>query len=156
MATPPVKLGELLVRKGILTTEQVEAILGEQARAGRPFGDLAERLFDVSGSEIERAWVEQFSEMTEHVDPTLELVDPAVLDRITRRQAWQFGVLPLRREGRELVVATTRDNLVRATRFAGWSLAEPVYFVLCEPDQLEDALSIHYHFPGATLTRAAC
>ncbi len=150
-----VRLGELLVQRGLLTEAQVESILVEQERGGRPFGDLAERLYGVSACDIERAWVEQFAQITEHIDPRAEEVDPAVLDRVTRRQAWQFGMLPLRKDGCELVVATTRDGLLRAVRFAGWSMSEPVYFVLAEDHELEEALSEHYAFPGMTLMQSA-
>jgi len=150
-----VRLGEILIEQGILNNKQVDEILDEQERSGRPFGDLAERMFDISACDIERAWIEQFSQITEHVDPCREPIDSAVTDRVSRRQAWQFGLLPLRKEGRELVVATTRDHLVRATRFAGWSMPEPVYFVLTDPDQLEEALSARYPFPGMSLMRSA-
>lgn len=150
-----VRLGEILIEQGILNNSQVDEILDKQERSGRPFGDLAERMFDISACDIERAWVEQFSQIAEHVDPMQESVDPEVGDRITRRQAWQFGLLPLRKEERELLVATTRDHLVRATRFAGWSMTEPVYFVLTDPDQLEEALSARYPFPGMSLMRSA-
>lgn len=154
MTRTPVRFGEILVNRGLLTEEQVETILEEQKRGGRPFGDLAERLFDVSASAIERAWVEQFALITEHLDPRSQAVDPEVHDRVTRRQAWQFGFLPLRMDGSELVVATTSETLLRAVRFAGWSLSEPVYFVLAEPYELEEALTQHYDFPGMTLIRA--
>ncbi len=147
----PIKLGELLIVKGILTLEQVDGILEEQKRKGRPFGDLAERMYGVAASDIENAWAEQFSQLTEHVDPREEQIDPRVNDLVNRRQAWQFGILPLRSDGDEIVVATTREFLVRAIRFAGWSMPVPVYFVLCDSDLLEEALSTHYPFPGASL-----
>ncbi len=150
-----VRLGELLVERGLLTADQVAEILIEQERGGRPFGDLAERLFGVSACDIERAWVEQFAQITEHVDPRTECVDPAVHDRVTRRQAWQFGMLPLRMDGCELVVATTSESLLRAVRFAGWSMSEPVYFVLAEVEELEEALGEHYAFPGMRLMQSA-
>jgi len=150
-----VRIGEILVQEGLLSEEEVQSILEEQKQTGRPFGDLAERLFGISSGDVERAWVEQFSRITEHIDPLSETFDPEVADCISRRQAWQFGCLPIRIEGCELIIATTRDHLLRAVRFAGWSINDPVCFVLADQERLEEALSIRYPLPGMTLKRIA-
>jgi len=146
-----VRIGEVLVQEGLIDEEEVEAILEEQKQTGRPFGDLAERLFGISPGDVERAWVEQFSRITEHINPVLESFDPEVADRVSRRQAWQFGCLPIRMEGGELIIATTQGHLLRAVRFAGWSINDPVCFVLADQEQLEEALSARYPLPGVTL-----
>lgn len=145
------RLGELLVEQGLLTPEQVERILAAQREMGRPFGYLAEQLFGLAAKDIEAAWARQFSQITESVDPLQERVDPAVLESVSRRQAWQFGLLPIRRTGHELMVATTVEHLPRAARFVAWHLGEPVYFVITEAPRLEVALQAHYPLPGMTL-----
>ena len=53
------RIGETLVRMRVLTTEQVDAVLAEQATTHEAFGTIAERLFDVPADTIERAWIEQ-------------------------------------------------------------------------------------------------
>jgi type IV pilus assembly protein PilB len=145
------RLGEILVNRGLLTQAQVDEVLAQQAKTGRPFGDLAERLFGISPADVEHAWAEQLTCITEHVDPSREVVERDVCTLISSRQAWQFGLLPMRRENGELVVATTQEHLPRASRFVAWSIAAPVLFVIAERRALEKALQKHQPFPGMTL-----
>lgn len=145
------RLGQILVNRGLLTQDQVDVILSRQEETGRPFGDLAERLFSISPGDVEKAWAEQLSQMSDHIDPTSELIEPDVCSLVTARQAWQFGLLPLRRENGEVIVATTSEHLPRASRFAAWSIAAPILFVVSERGALEQALQQHHPFPGMTL-----
>lgn len=142
------RLGDLLVRNGVLTDDQRRQILRRQRDDPSPFGVLAERLFGVGPGAVESAWAEQFATLTDHVDPRLEPVEPEVLGLIDRRQAWQFRVLPLRAEGEDLVVCTTREHLVRALRFTGWRLARTCQFVLADPLALGEALTRYYRLDG--------
>lgn len=139
-----IRLGDLLVAKGILTEAQRVEILEEQRTTPRPFGELAERLFGVSESAVEQAWAEQYAQMAEGIDPRAATVDPDVLGLIERRQAWQFRVLPIRVDGDEIVVCTTADNLPRALRFIGWRVSRPCYFQIADADALDEALQQHY------------
>ena len=145
-----VRLGQLLVQSGVLSREQVEQVLAEQAVCGEPFGLLCERMFSVDPSAVEDAWAVQYVNLARHVDPLDESIDPQARDTVTRRQAWQFRVLPIRFDGRELMLATTQQHLRRALRFANNVIAVPVYLVLCEPQHLGEALCRHYPLPGMT------
>lgn len=142
------RLGELLVQQGLLSEEDVESILDAQRRSGRPFGQLAERMFGLTPSQVEAAWAEQYRGLAPHVDPVTEGWDPTVQGLVSRRQAWQFRVLPIRRNGCELTIATTTENLPRAARFAAWHFGEPIYFVIGEAARLEQALALRYPLPG--------
>jgi hypothetical protein len=145
-----VRLGDLLVRKGVLTEAQRRKVVEYQQSMARPFGELAERLFGVKPSEIEEAWAEQYAELTRHVDPLAEDIDPEVLPLIDRRQAWQFRFLPLRLDGQELMACTTRENLARALKFAGWRVVDPCFLVVAEPEALGRALMKFYPLGGMT------
>ncbi len=152
-----VQLGEVLVTQGALTADQVDEILDVQKKTHRPFGVIAEELFDLAPDIIENAWASQYSQIAEHVDPTQEPVDPTVLDMIERRQAWQFRMLPMRLDGGAIRVATTHEHLLRAMRFALRHFGQACYFVLSAPDDLAEALSEHFPMPGmsAATVRAA-
>lgn len=143
-----VRIGELLVEAGVLSREQVDEILAEQKRIGRPFGDLAERMFSVEPQAIERAWIEQYIALGTEVDLDTQHVDIEVLRLLNRRQAWQFRLLPLHREHEEMVVATTRHDLPRAVNFAWRKLNDPVFFVIAKRPQLERFLMEHYPWPA--------
>ena len=49
-------LGEVLVEQGLLSELDVRSILEQQRKSGRPFGEIAERLCNVSTEAIEEAW----------------------------------------------------------------------------------------------------
>ncbi|RMH23472.1 MAG: hypothetical protein D6693_11485 [Planctomycetota bacterium] len=144
------RLGQVLVESGVLTEDQVEAILRAQEASRRPFGALAEEMFHVPPEAVEQAWARQYEQIAEAVNPADESLDDDVLALVDRRQAWQFRLMPLRREGGELRVATTRAHLPRAMRFALRHFGQACYFVLTTPEQLAEALMRHFPMPGMT------
>jgi hypothetical protein len=138
-----------LVQLGTLTREQCDAVLREQRRSNRPFGVLAEKMFDVEPDALERAWAEQYAHIAERIEPASERYDLDVVQLVSKRQAWQFRVIPLRRDGQEVMVATSVEHLARALRFAYRHIGPSCYFVICEPDQLLASLERFYPMPGA-------
>jgi hypothetical protein len=143
-----IQIGQLLVEQGVLTERQVEHILKVQKMSHRPFGDLAERLYGTSARAIEDAWVEQYLRIAGTVDLDAQRVDTECLRLLNRRQAWQFHMLPMHRDGHANVnVATDAGNLVRAVNFASKKLDEPVYFQVAERKQLREFLMKHYPVP---------
>lgn len=145
-----VRLGDLLVQFGVLTAEQRDLVLDEQRLVGLPFGVLAENMFGVSRADIERAWGEQHAMVARQIDPRLVQVDTQVLGFVERRQAWQFRALPMRFDGEDLLVCSTRDHLVRALKFTGWRIGHPCVFVLADPRALGEALVKYYPIDGMT------
>ncbi len=139
-----VRIGEILVAQGVLTRDQVHAIVEQQQRCARPFGDLAERMFGISADDVEQAWVEQYLSYGTEVDLETQRVDVEVLKVLNRRQAWQFHMLPLRHEEQELLMATCRDALPKAVNFAWHRLHDPVFFLVAQRPQLENFLMEHY------------
>lgn len=145
-----VRLGQLLIEKGVLTADQAQQVLAEQERSGEPFGLLCERLFSVDEEAVEQAWAHQYAKLSRAVDPLQEIVEKRALELITRRQAWQFRILPLRFDGHELMMATTQQHLRRALRFTTAIMGVPVYLVMAAPAALGQALCRYYPLPGMT------
>ncbi|HJN80543.1 MAG: hypothetical protein QF781_04555 [Phycisphaerales bacterium] len=148
------RLGHLLVRNGVLEARQVTRALAEQSRTGAPFGLVCERLFGTDPRDIERAWADQYASLTQTVDLARESLDPAVLALITRRQAWQFGIVPIRWDEGELMVATIPSLLVRAHRFVARTVDRPAFFVMTSRTDLLRTLGSKYPLPGAMLPDA--
>lgn len=144
---PGIQIGELLVEQGVLTDQQVQHIITVQRDSHRPFGDLAERLYGISPTAVEDAWVQQYIRLAGEVDLEELEIDVNCLRVINRRQAWQFHVLPVRRDAENLHVATDADNLVRAVNFGTRRLDEPVYFLIARRQQLREFLMKHYPVP---------
>jgi len=142
------RLGEILVQRGVLTHAQRDDLLERQGITGRPLGVLAETIYGIRPGVIEQAWAEQYASMAEKIDPVRAAVVPEVRRLIDRRQAWQFKVLPIERRDGELVVCTSRQHLARALRFTGWRLGECCTFVIADPDRLGQALMRFYPIHG--------
>ena len=149
-ANRPIRLGTILVRRGLLDEPDVERVLEAQHTSGQPFGLLCEKLFGLDPQLIESAWAQQYASLVETVDPEVTPPTADALREVSRRQAWQFRVLPLAWEGRELRVATTPRNLCRALRFASKVIHTPVHFVMTSELGLERALTRYYAIPGIT------
>ena len=145
------RLGDILVRQGVLNSKQVEEALGAQERTGVPFGLACEELFGTDPRLIEQAWASQYAGLTQTVCLAEEQVEPAAQSVLSRRQAWQFAAVPLRWDGSELMVATTSDLLVRAHRFVSAEVKAPVVFVMTSRSDLKQALCRWYPLPGASL-----
>ncbi len=145
------RLGHLLVRNGILESSQVDRALREQERTGEPFGATCERLFGVDPRQVEQAWADQYASLTQTVSLRETDLEPEILSLLNRRQAWQFGALPVRWDGGELMVATTPGLLVRAHRFLSRTLDMPVFFVMTSREDLAAALQRVYPLPGGQL-----
>jgi hypothetical protein len=142
-----IPIGELLVEQGVLTRRQVEHVLQVQRICRRPFGDLAERLYGISPRAVEDAWVEQYLRIVGTIDLDEQVCDEQCLRLLSRRQAWQFHVLPMNRDDGDLSVATSADGLVRGVNFSVRTLGEPVYFRIAQREQLREFLMRHYPVP---------
>ena len=141
------RIGEMLVRMGVLNRSQVEAVLDEQQSGNEPFGAIAERLFGISPDTIERAWIEQTQERATIFDPARGIEDEA-RELVVRRQAWQFGIVPLRIDDGYLIAATSRKQLPRAVRFATRVLGMPVQFEIADDEELSTLLAHQYPIRG--------
>lgn len=144
------RLGSLLVDSGVLNHSQVDVILERQLETGSPFGVLAEEMFGVDPEAIEQAWARQYARLTRSINPDEERFDERALGLVSRRQAWQFRVMPVRFDPVELMLATTQQHLRRALRFSTNVLGVPVFMVMCTPEDLGRGLCRWYPMPGMT------
>jgi MSHA biogenesis protein MshE len=143
-----IRIGEILVQQGVLSERQVKHVLEVQRKVGRPFGDLVERLYGIDPQVVAGAWVEQYAKMAGTLDVSETDPDKDLLRLVSRRQAWQFHLVPLKRDDANLCLATTAENLVRAVNFATRRFSEPVYLAIAEPKQLHALLMKHYPVPN--------
>lgn len=141
-----IRLGELLVEQGALTLAQCDEIVAIQSQTARPFGVIAEERFGVSPGVIEQAWAEQYAMIATRIDPLSVEVHEQTLALITKRQAWQFGLLPILEHDGEIEFVTSMECLARALRFVGWRMPGVCTFGICDLHTLKLGLSMHYPF----------
>ena len=102
-APPPPRLGELLVRKGFITDEQLSQALVESRRSGDVVGRVLIRKGWVFESELARVLAEQWS--IPYVNLASLGVDRSVLPLMTPEMGRRYAAVPVRFFGSELRVA---------------------------------------------------
>ena len=144
----PIRIGEILVEQGVMTSQQVFEVVQAQKKLKLPFGVLAERMFEVTLESIENAWVEQYHRFTGTIKLDEQKFDEEALRMLSSRQAWQFEMLPVGFEDTgELLVAASRRRMARAVTFATNRLSRVVFFRVAESEQLREFLQKHYPMP---------
>ena len=97
------RLGEVLLREGLLSREQLAQALGEQKASKHRLGYVLVKLGLVPELEITKVLARQFRMPA--VDLSRFEVDPKILKMVPADMATKGVVLPLKREGRTLTVA---------------------------------------------------
>jgi len=102
------RLGELFVREGLVTQEQLNEGLAEARSSGTRIGYALVHLGFVAEEELTRMLARQYR--VPAVDLEKVTVDPKILKLISPSVAQKHLVLPLRRVGRTLTVAMTNPT----------------------------------------------
>ncbi|MBM3659576.1 MAG: hypothetical protein FJW95_08745, partial [Actinobacteria bacterium] len=150
----PSRLGEMLIRQGLVSSEEVQAALAEQAAGSEwRLGRLLVRRGALDDRTLVQAIAHQF-----HV-PVVDLrIDPptsGALARLAPDAARRLHALPLRLDADALVVAVS-DPPVRELRVAvERSTGFPVRLVLVAADELADAIDRCYDDEVDLTDRAA-
>src|SRR6185436_20964768 len=106
MATAPVgpdRLGDILLREGVLTREQLASAMAEQRASKHRLGYVLVKMGLVPELEITKVLARQYRMPA--VDLSRFEVDARILKLVPADMATKGVVLPLKREGRTLTVA---------------------------------------------------
>ena len=121
-AAQPNRLGDLLVKEGLITRDQLKQALQEQRSSGMRLGYALVKLGIIQELEITKMLARQYR--VPAVDLTKFQVDEKIIKLIPSDVAVKHHVLPLKREGRTLTVAmaepsnaTILDDLKFITRY---------------------------------------
>jgi len=144
----PTRIGERLVQLGAISRTELKKAIAQQENTGQPLGAVCEELLGVDPRVVERAWAEQYAELVADLEPRLRAFDAECPGIVSRRQAWQFAVLPLRYENGALVVATLAERLAQARRFLSTLVPGAVILLVTDAASLARALQKHHPFPG--------
>jgi hypothetical protein len=87
-------LGALLVREGLITSEQLELALIDQEGTGMRLGELLVQWGWVDSGAVSRALAEQYE--LEFVDLDAAEIDAAVVARLPAKEARRRGAIPIR------------------------------------------------------------
>ncbi|MDX2132586.1 MAG: GspE/PulE family protein [Planctomycetota bacterium] len=142
-------IGSILVSRGVLTHDQLDRALAEQASTGERFDRVLVRLGFASGREVLSAVAEQFHMPV--IDPGTLTVEPGVLNAIPPKLVFKHRCVPISREGGVLTVATPDPydaSIVDELRLTANS---PIELVLADEEELSKFIRAHYGVGGDTL-----
>jgi len=143
------KLGEILVREGLITQEQLRKALLEQKNSGMRLGYTLVKLGFIEETEVSKMLARQYRMPA--VDLSRFEVDPKILKLLPPDIATKHTVLPLKREGRTLTVAIADPNNVTAIEDIKFITRCDVFPVIAGEYTLRNAIERYYQQSDAQL-----
>ena len=143
------KLGEILLREGLITQDQLKKALLEQKNTGMRLGYTLVKLGFVEETEISKMLARQYRMPA--VDLSRFEVDPKIIKLIPPDVAIKHTVLPLKREGRTLTVAIADPNNVTAIEDIKFITRCDVFPVIAGEYTLRNAIDKYYQQSDAQL-----
>jgi hypothetical protein len=136
-------LGSLLVREGLISSEQLELALIDQQGTGLRLGELLVQWGWVASDAISRALAEQYE--MEFLDLDSAEIDPAAVERLSARDARNHDAIPIRfiEDGR-LLVAVADPTDVGACDELCTLLGAAIHLVVVDQTELDRALAREY------------
>ncbi|HEY6854349.1 MAG TPA: type IV-A pilus assembly ATPase PilB [Gemmatimonadales bacterium] len=143
------KLGEILVREGLISQDQLKKALLEQKNSGMRLGYTLVKLGFVEETEVTKMLARQYRMPA--VDLSRFEVDAKILKMIPPDLAMKYTVLPLKREGRTLTVAISDPNNVAAIEDIKFITRCDIFPVIAGEYTLRNALERYYQQSDAQL-----
>ncbi len=143
------KLGEILLREGLITQDQLKKALLEQKNTGMRLGYTLVKLGFVEETEISKMLARQYRMPA--VDLSRFEVDPKIIKLLPPDVAVKHTVLPLKREGRTLTVAIADPNNVTAIEDIKFITRCDVFPVIAGEYTLRNAIEKYYQQSDAQL-----
>jgi type IV pilus assembly protein PilB len=143
------KLGEILVREGLITQDQLKKALLDQKSSGMRLGYTLVKLGFIEETEVTKMLARQYRMPA--VDLSRFEVDPKILKLLPPDIAIKHTVLPLKREGRTLTIAIADPNNVTAIEDIKFITRCDVFPVIAGEYTLRNAIDRHYQQSDAQL-----
>ncbi len=143
------KLGDILLREGLITQDQLKKALLEQKSSGMRLGYTLVKLGYIEETEVTKMLARQYRMPA--VDLSRFEVDPKILKLLTGDIATKYTVLPLKREGRTLTIAIADPNNVTAIEDIKFITRCDVFPVVAGEYTLRNAIDRYYQQSDAQL-----
>ncbi|MCU0634513.1 MAG: Flp pilus assembly complex ATPase component TadA [Gemmatimonadaceae bacterium] len=140
------RLGEMLVKEGLITREQLAAALQDQAQHNTRLGFALVKLNIVSETDVVRMLARQFR--IPAVDISKFEVDPKIAKLVPADLATKHTVLPLKRDGRTLTVAFADPNALGVIDDLKFITRYDIFPVLAGEFTMRQAIEKHYEQPA--------
>src|SRR5256885_11914892 len=143
------KLGEILLREGLITQDQLRKALLEQKSSGMRLDYALVKLEFIDETDVTKMVARQYRMPA--VDLSRFEVEPKILKLLTPDIAIKHTVLPLKREGRTLTIAIADPNNVTAIEDIKFITRCDVFPVIAGEYTLRNAIDRYYQQSDAQL-----
>src|SRR5438552_10652181 len=146
-----VKLGDLLLKAKLVTTEQVDAALKSQREEGGKLGEALVRIGAVAENDITEMLSQQFG--VPSIDLSHFEIDPSVIKIVPGEVARKYGVLPVNKTGATLTIAMGDPTNVFAMDDIKFMTGYNVEPVVASEMALRKAIDRHYGTPRSVVLK---
>ncbi len=146
-------IGLILVERGLITRDQLEAALAEQRRTGERLDLVMVRMGVVSRGDVVYALGDQFQMPVVDLDETS--VDPDVLRALPASLAYKQNCVPIARDNGTLTIATSDPFELSALDELRLLTGCAIELVLADEEALHRFVRRHYGVGGGTLDQMA-
>ncbi|MEW6684939.1 MAG: type IV-A pilus assembly ATPase PilB [Candidatus Edwardsbacteria bacterium] len=140
------KLGEMLLKAGLISPEQLDKALKEQETAGGRLGSNLVKLGFISEEEITKFLSQQYG--VPAVNLSDYKIDAQILKLIPTQIAQKYGVIPISRLGRVLTVAMVNPSDILAIEDIKFSTGFEVHPVVASETAVWKTIDKHYGSAG--------
>jgi type IV pilus assembly protein PilB len=146
-----VKLGDLLLKAKLVTSEQIDAALKLQKEEGGKFGEALVRIGAVTEADITETLSQQFG--VPSIDLNSFQIDPAVIKIVPGEVARKYGVLPVNKTGATLTIAMGDPTNVFAMDDIKFMTGYNVEPVVASEIALRKAIDKNYGTPRSVVLK---
>ena len=136
------RLGDLLVKEGLITKEQLEKALAEQKTSGSRVGYNLVKMGFIPEIELTKVLARQYKMPA--VDLSKFEVDPRIVKLVPADLAVKHLVLPLKRDGRTLTVAMADPTNLGVVEDLKFITRYDIFPVIAGEFTLKNAIEKHY------------
>ncbi len=113
-----VRIGELLLSKGLITQEQLEEVLEYQKKYGGRLGWILASLGYIRRIDLFKTLAEHFGfEFIQDIETLKKLIDPELLTRFDPQELAKFEVIPAKQNKEEITILTSYPGSQRLYQF---------------------------------------
>ncbi len=135
-------VGQILIDNDVITTEQLNKALEKQKISGDRLGRMLVKLGYATEDEINRAISEQIN--LPHISLRIKDIDPKVIKIIPEQVARKYELMPVRREGVNLIVAMDDPLNSIAIELLNFTAGMRVIPVIANRKQIRKAIEEFY------------
>ena len=141
------KIGQMLIKKGLITPEQLDICMEEQHKTGEILGKILIRKGFVKEEDFLKTLSEQLN--IPHMKLKDAAIDMAAIKKVPAKFVWHYKVMPVKFEGNRLVIATSDPlhSLDDIRLFLGYELSP----VLAVESEIIESIKQYYGVGAETV-----